>query len=66
VTGLAPGAHALIWRDDGEFRTELRLRVRVGGREALMSFEFPKLYVRRNLQIVESLGKPGLEVAAEA
>jgi hypothetical protein len=66
VTGLATGAHALIWRDDGEFRTELRLRVRAGGREALMSFEFPKLYVRRNLQIVESLGKPGLEVAAEA
>lgn len=66
VTGLAPGAHALIWRDDGEFRIELSLLVRVGEREARLSFEFPKLYIQRNLRLVGWLGKPGLEQAAEA
>ena len=66
VIGLAPGAHALIWRDDGEFRIELSLLVRVGEREARLSFEFPKLYIQRNLRLVGWLGKPGLEEAAEA
>jgi hypothetical protein len=65
VTVLAPGAHALIWRDDGEFRTELSLLVRAGGREARLSFEFPKLYIQRSLRPVDGLGKLGWEVAAE-
>ena len=69
VTDLAPGAHALIWRDDGsgaELRTELSLEVRVGGREVRLQFEFPKLYRKKNLQVVEGLGKPGWQVAAES
>ena len=66
VSGLAPGAHALIWRDDGEFRTELCLRVSAGEREARLSFEFPKLYIQRDLRLVDGLGKPGWEGAARA
>jgi hypothetical protein len=65
VTGLAPGAHALIWRDDGEFRTELSLLVRMGDREARLEFEFPKLYIQRNLRPVGGLGKTGWEETAE-
>jgi len=68
VVGLAPGANALIWRDDGsgaELRMELSLLVRVGGRETQLQFEFPKLYLKRNLQMVDSLGKPGWQVAVE-
>jgi hypothetical protein len=68
VTGLAPGAHALIWRDDGsgaELRMDLSLRVRVRGREVRLQFQFPKLYLQRNLQLVDSLGMPGWQVAAE-
>jgi hypothetical protein len=65
VTALAPGAHALVWRDDGEFRTELSLLVRAGGREARLSFEFPKLYLQKSLRPVGGLGKLGWEEAAE-
>ncbi len=65
VGGLAPGAHALIWRDDGEFRIELRLLARAGGREVRLVFEFPKLYIQRNLRRVNGLGKPGWEESAE-
>src|SRR5262252_6284347 len=68
VAGLAPGAHALIWRDDGsgaELRMELSLRVSASGREAQLRFEFPKLYLQRNLRSIEGLGKPGWQVAAE-
>jgi hypothetical protein len=65
VTALAPGAHALLWRDDGEFRTELSLLVHAGGREARLSFEFPKLYLQKNLRFVGGLGKPGWEEVAE-
>ncbi|MFL6230744.1 MAG: hypothetical protein ACJ741_18375 [Pyrinomonadaceae bacterium] len=65
VTDLAPGAHALIWRDDGECRTELSLLVRAGGREVRLDFEFPKLYIQRNLQQVDGLGKLGWEESAE-
>jgi hypothetical protein len=69
VTGLAPGGHALLWRDDGtgaEMRLELSLRVSVGGREARLQFEFPKLYLQRNLPVVPGLAIPGWQVAAEA
>ncbi len=62
VTALAPGAHALIWRDDGEFRLELSIRVRMRGQERRLTFEFPKLYRRRDLPPIEGLGKPGFEV----
>jgi hypothetical protein len=65
ICGLAPGAHALIWRDDGEFRTELSLLVRAGGREVRLSFEFPKLYIQRNLSLVAGLGKRGWAESAE-
>jgi hypothetical protein len=65
VEGLRPGAHALIWRDDGEFRTELSLRLSACGRECALSFEFPKLYIQTRLRPIRGLGKPGCEVAAE-
>jgi len=68
VTGLSPGDHALIWRDDGsgvEFRMDFSLRVRLRGREARLLFEFPKLYRKKNLEIVDGLGKPGWQVAVE-
>ena len=69
VTDLAPGAFALIWRDDGsgaELRMDLSLRVRMLGREAQLQFEFPRLYRKENLPIVDGLGKPGWQEAAEA
>ena len=62
VTGLPPGAHALVWRDDGsgaELRMALSLRVRMRGREVRLQFDLPKLYLQRNLQVVDGLGKPG-------
>jgi hypothetical protein len=66
ITDLAPGAHALMWRDDGEFRITLSLRVCTGSREARLEFEFPKLYIQRKLQPVKGLpGKLGWEEAAE-
>jgi hypothetical protein len=65
VSGLAPGGHAPIWRDDGEFRIELALLVRAGGREVRLTFEFPRLYRQTGLPLVGGLGKPGREVAAE-
>jgi hypothetical protein len=65
VSNLAPGAHALIWRDDGEFRTELSLLVRAHDREVRLSFEFPKLYLQKNLTLVDAVGKRGWQVAAE-
>jgi hypothetical protein len=66
VENLGPGAHALIWRDDGEFRTELSLHVRAGDRGVRLSFEFPKLYVQTRLGPIRGLGKLGCEVTAEA
>jgi hypothetical protein len=68
ISDLAPGAHALIWRDDGsgaELRMELSLRVQVGAREARINFEFPKLYRLTGLPMVAGLGKRGYEVTAE-
>ena len=65
VSGLAPGARALIWRDDGEFRTELSLLARLADREVRLSYEFPKLYIQRNLPFVDALGKQGWVVAAQ-
>jgi hypothetical protein len=68
VADLAPGANALIWRDDGsgaELRMTLNLRLRVQGREVSRQFEFPKLYRLRDLPVVDGLGKPGFAVTAE-
>ena len=68
VSDLAPGAFVLIWRDDGsgaELRMDLSVRVRMGGREAQLRFEFPKLY-KLNLPLVDSLGKPGWQTSDEA
>lgn len=69
VSDLAPGAHVLLWRDDGsgaELRMDFSMRTQVRGREAKMLFEFPRLYRQRDLPIVQGLGKAGYEVAAEA
>jgi hypothetical protein len=68
IAGLAPGAHALLWRDDGsgaELRMDLTLLVRVGDREVQLLFHFPKLYLKRDLPLVNGLGKPGWQEAAE-
>jgi hypothetical protein len=68
IANLAPGAHALIWRDDGsgaELRMTLSLRVHADGREVRLQFEFPKLYRLRDLPEVAGLGQRGWEVAAE-
>ena len=65
---LMPGAHALIWRDDGsgaELRMDLSLLLRMAGREVHLLFEFPQLYRKRDLPLVEGLGKPGWQEAAE-
>jgi len=65
VSGLQPGMNALLWRDDGEMRTELALRASSGARTLTLRFEFPKLYIQRNLQPIAGLAAPGLQVAAE-
>jgi hypothetical protein len=67
VANIAPGAYVLIWRDDGggaELRMEFSLLLKMRDREARLRFEFPKLYRLTNLPLVESLGKPGWQVAA--
>ena len=69
VTDLAPGASALIWRDDGsgvEVRMDLSLRVQMQGREVLLQFEFPKLYQKANLPMVKGLGKAGWQESVQA
>ena len=68
VTDLASGGHALIWRGSGdgaELRMDLSLRVVVGDREEHLQFEFPKLYRKTNLPVVDGLGKPGWQVNPE-
>jgi hypothetical protein len=68
VAALATGAHALVWRDDGsgaELRMDLLVRACVGGHEAELRFEFPKLYLQRGLKEIAGLGKVGYAVAAE-
>ena len=65
VSGLQPGMNALLWRDDGEMRTELALRASSGARTLTLRFEFPKLYIQRSLQPIAGLATLGLQVAAE-
>lgn len=54
VAGLAPGAQALIWQDDGgsELRTDLWLRVTQGGQVTWLLFEFPKLYRQQGTRLI--------------
>ncbi len=63
VGDLAPGANALIWRDDDhELRMWLTIHVEVHEREVRFQFEFPLLYKHKNkLQLVHGLGKIGWE-----
>ena len=63
VTNLAPGASALLWRDDGELRTELSVLAQMHGRVLRFKFEFQRLYRQANLSLVAGLNKPGLEAA---
>jgi hypothetical protein len=68
VADFASGASVLIWRDDGggaELRMEFSLLIKIRDREVRLRFEFPKLYQQTNLPLVDSLGKPGWQVAAE-
>jgi len=68
VAGLAPGASALIWRDDGsgaELRMEFSIVLRADGRQIELRFEFPKLYRQRNLPFVAGLDKPGWQERGE-
>jgi hypothetical protein len=68
VLGIAPGTHALIWRDDSsaaELRMDLSLSVQMRDRTARLLFEFPKLYLKKNLPLVDKLGKPGWQETAE-
>lgn len=54
VEGLAPGARALLWHDDGssEMRTDLWLRVTLGARDAWLLFEVPRLYRQTGTSLV--------------
>ena len=56
VAHLEPGARALIWTDDGssEMRTDLWLRITIGGVQQKALFEFPKLY-RQTGTLLEAL-----------
>jgi hypothetical protein len=68
IANLDSGAPALVWRDDGsgaELRMQMFLRFKISGGEIKLDFEFPKLYLQRNLKMVDELGKPGWQVAAE-
>lgn len=67
VTDVAPGTHALIWRDnDHELRMWLTVAVRIDGDETDFLVEFPMLYKRKGqLPLVEPLGKPGWIVECE-
>ena len=65
IGDVAPGAHALVWRDDGsgaEFRMTIQVAFEREGRAVVLGFEFPKLYRQRDLPVVAGLGKPGLQV----
>lgn len=61
ISDLAPGARALIWRDDGssEMRTDLWLRVTDHGRETWLLFEFPKLHRQQGTTLVAHPTKMG-------
>jgi hypothetical protein len=66
VSGLAPRAHALLWRDDGsgaELNMDLLVRWCAANNEMRLRFEFPKLYRKRALPVVAGLDKAGFAVA---
>lgn len=67
IDNLPPGAHERIWRDNGdgaELRMAFSLRVRLGAGKLTLLFEFPILYKKETLPLVNSLGRPGWEVVA--
>lgn len=69
LSGLAPGAHALLWRDDGsgaELNMDFLVRLRAAGNETQLQFEFPKLYRKGALPFVEGLGRAGYAVTPRA
>jgi hypothetical protein len=70
VSNITPGQHKFVCSDDAsaEGRMDLLFRVMTRGREATLSFEFPKLYklTREHLRPVEGLGKRGYAVSAES
>jgi hypothetical protein len=69
VAGLGPGEHVLVWRDDGdaaEVRVDLSVVVRRDGHGVRLLFEFPVLYNKRRLPVVDGLGKAGWQVTASA
>ncbi|ABF42779.1 hypothetical protein Acid345_3779 [Candidatus Koribacter versatilis Ellin345] len=59
IPDLPSGGHIRIWRDDGEIRVTIKIRLRSAGQESWLEFEFPKLYIQRNLKIIAGLGKIG-------
>jgi hypothetical protein len=61
VVGLAPRAHARMWRDnDDEVRMWATLAVRVGALESEWEVEYPLLYKRMDeLTVVAELGLRG-------
>jgi len=66
ISNLLPGAHAVLWPDDdggAELRMNMSLRVVVGEGQFLVRFAFPKLYRRRGLPNIPTIGTPGYEVA---
>jgi hypothetical protein len=69
ITDLQPGAAALLWRGDdsgAELRMDMSVLVHMRGREVRLLFEFPMLYRKQNLQVVDGLGKPGWQETAGA
>jgi len=65
-TGFVAGDNMLLWRDDGEFRMEFRVRVGVANEEAHLNFEFPRVYRLGELPLVAGIGKRGHAVMARA
>jgi hypothetical protein len=70
VSNIPPGQHKFVCSDDAsaEGRMDLLFRLMTRGREATLSFEFPKLYklTREHLRPVEGLDKRGYAVSAES
>lgn len=63
IANLAPGAHARLWRDDGELRLALSLCIHNACGHARQRFDFPLLYRRDALPPVPGLGRPGWAVS---
>ncbi|MGA9572784.1 MAG: hypothetical protein WBS20_02425 [Lysobacterales bacterium] len=69
INHLLPGGHVRVWRDDGdgvELRMEFCFRIPHVGRTLDMRFEFPKLYRKKDLPLVNGLDRPGWEAFGKA